>query len=159
MQAFELFKIATSSDMKLLLVGREMFKTNEMYEVKNNMQHGKDVVFTGRISNDELKKVFAAAFCLTFVPYFEGFGLPPIEAMQCDVPVITSTVTSMPEVAGDAALLVDPYNVNDIAQAMEKMLVDASLRQELIRKGRIRKTAFSWERTANLLWDSINKVL
>lgn len=159
MQAFELFKKRTSSDMKLLLAGREMYKTDEMHHLKNNMQYGQDVIFTGRVPAEELKKIFASAFCLAFVPYFEGFGIPIIEAMQCDVPVITSNVTSMPEVAGDAALLVDPYNVDDIAKAMERLLLDPALRQALIQKGRIRKTVFSWERTAQLLWDSVSRIL
>lgn len=159
MQAFDLFKNNTSSTMKLLLVGKELFRTDEMHACKTNMLHKQDVIFTGRLAPEELKKVFAAAFCLAFVPYFEGFGIPLIEAMQCDVPVITSTVTSMPEVAGDAALLVDPYNVEDIAQAMETMVKNTALRESLIQKGRIRKSAFSWERTTNLLWESINKVL
>lgn len=159
MQAFELFKNNTASAMKLLLVGKEMFRTDEMHAFKNSLQHGQDVIFIGRLPAEELKKVFGAAFCLSFVPYFEGFGIPLIEAMQCDVPVITSNVTSMPEVAGDAALMVDPYNVPDIARAMETMVKDPALRQELIQKGRMRKGAFSWQRTANLLWDSMNKVL
>jgi len=159
MQAFEMFKNATSSGMKLLLVGKEMFKTNEMHALKATMQHGKDVIFTGRVPEDDLKKVLASAFCLTFVSYFEGFGIPPIEAMQCDVPVISANATSLPEVVGDAALVVDPFNVNDIAGAMQKIVADPALRQELIRKGRIRKTLFSWERTAKLLWDSLSKVL
>jgi glycosyltransferase involved in cell wall biosynthesis len=159
MQAFEQFKNATSSNMKLLLVGKEMFKTNEMHALKDTMQHGKDVIFTGRVAEDELKKVLASAYCLTFVSYFEGFGIPPIEAMQCDVPVISANATSLPEVVGDAALVVDPFNVNDIAEAMQKIVADPALRQELIRKGRIRKTLFSWERTAKLLWESISKIL
>lgn len=159
MQAFEIFKNNTSSDMKLLLVGKEMYQTQQMHAYKNSMRHGKDVVFTGKKNDDELKPVFASASCLTFVPYFEGFGIPPIEAMQCDVPVIASNVTSIPEVVGDAALMVDPYNVNDMATAMERIVTEPLLRQQLIEKGRIRKTFFSWEKSALLLWNSINRIL
>jgi glycosyltransferase involved in cell wall biosynthesis len=159
MQAFEIFKTNTASDMKLLLVGKEMYQTQEMYAYKDSMLHGKDVIFTGKLKDEELKAVFASASCLTFVSYFEGFGIPLIEAMQCDVPVITSNATSLPEVAGDAALIVDPYNVNDIAQAMERIVKDPLLRQQLIEKGRIRKNIFSWERTSTLLWNSISRIL
>ena len=104
---------------------------------------------------DELCKVMGAAFALTYVSYFEGFGIPLIEAMQCDVPVITANVTSMPEVAGDAALLVDPMSVDDIAKAMTDVLRNESLRQKLVEKGRVRREFFSWDKTASLTWDAI----
>ncbi len=158
MQAFELFKETTGSDMKLLLSGKEMYRTQEMHELKDHLTHGSDIIFTGPLLSEELKKVFGSAFCLTFVPYFEGFGLPPVEAMQCDVPVIAANATSIPEVTGDAALLVDPYNVNDIALAMTRIYREPLLRQELIEKGRIRKHFFSWDKTAALLWESISKI-
>jgi glycosyltransferase involved in cell wall biosynthesis len=159
MQAFELFKKATGSDMKLMLTGGTSYKTQELFSYKEQSAVGSDIIFTGRLNNDELKKVFGAAFCLTFVPYFEGFGIPIIEAMQCDVPVITSNVTSMPEVAGDAAIMVDPYKINEIAAAMQLLFSNASLRKQLIEKGRVQKLQFSWDRTSRLMWDSIKKIL
>jgi glycosyltransferase involved in cell wall biosynthesis len=108
---------------------------------------------------DELHKVLSAAFALTFVPIFEGFGIPIIEAFSCGTPVITSNVTSMPEVAGDAALLVNPFEAKDIAEKM-KMLVDSEdLQKQLIEKGLKRKEAFSWDYTASQLWKCIENVL
>ena len=101
--------------------------------------------------------ILSAAFCMVFVPLFEGFGLPPIEAMQCNVPVIASNVTSVPEVVGDAGLLVNPYDAEEIKNALVKIYEDNSLRQLLISKGNIQKQKFTWKRTADLLWDSISK--
>ena len=89
-----------------------------------------------------------------YVSYFEGFGIPILEAFRCDTPVITSNVTSMPEVAQDAALLVDPFNEDSIAEAMAKML-DKDVRQELIAKGRRRVQDFSWDKTAETIWNSL----
>ena len=159
MQAFELFKEKTNARMKLVLAGKEMYRTDEMHTVKNGLKHRDDIIFTGRLDDDALKQLLASAFCLTFLPYFEGFGIPPIEAMQCNVPVIASNNTSIPEVVGDAALLANPYDANEIAGNMIRIWQDDQLRSTLIERGGIRKTVFTWERTAQLLWDSITKVL
>lgn len=159
MQAYELFRKATPGNMKLVLAGKEMYRTGEMHEYHSQMKFKHDVIFTGRVQDKELKQLMGAAFCLTFVPYFEGFGIPPLEAMQCNVPVIASNVTSIPEVVGDAALLVDPLSIENISSAMQRVVEDQTLRQELVLKGSYRKSVFSWERTASLLWTSIAKVL
>lgn len=159
LQAFERFKKESGAAIKLLIAGKEMYRTAEMHEYKNSMQYRDDVIFTGRLSDDELRQVYAASLALCFVPYFEGFGLPPIEAMQCDIPVICSNVTSMPEVVGDAALLVNPFDVEDIKNAMIRLKDSPELRQLLIEKGRIRKQLFSWEKTAKEVWESIEKAI
>ena len=155
--AFDKVKESTGSDIKLVLVGPEYFKNNEMQSVHQAMKYKQDVVFTGRLNVDELCKVMGAAFALTYVSYFEGFGIPIIEAMQCDVPVITSSVTSMPEIAGDAAMIIDPMSVESIAKGMTDVLQNQSLREGLIQKGRMRRNNFSWDRTASLTWDAIVK--
>jgi glycosyltransferase involved in cell wall biosynthesis len=157
--AFDKFKEVSKSEMKLVLVGPMYFKNNEMEQVYKGMKFKDDVVFTGRLNVEELCKVTGAAFALTYVSYFEGFGIPIIEAMQCDIPVIASNVTSMPEVAGDAALQVDPFSVDDIANAMQDIFHDEALRQKLIEKGRARCRNFSWDKTAELTWTSIEKTL
>ena len=115
-----------------------------------------DVVFAGRLSAEDLHRVTAAALASVYVSYFEGFGIPILEAFRCDTPVITSNVTSMPEVAKDAALLVDPFNEDDSAEAMAKVL-DPDVRQELIEKGRLRARDFSWDQAAEVIWNSIMK--
>jgi glycosyltransferase involved in cell wall biosynthesis len=159
LQAFELFKKENPVSTKLVIAGKEMYRTNEMHDYKNSMQFKDDIIFTGRLEDEKLQDIYSAALALCFVPYFEGFGLPPIEAMQCNVPVICSNVTSMPEVVGDAALLIDPFIVEDIKNAMKAVQESPDLRQELIQKGKIRKQQFSWGKTAVQIWESLLKVL
>lgn len=159
LEAFDLFKTATGSTMKLVVAGKNLYKSNEILERHEMIQSKADVVFTGRIEDDEINGLLASAYALSFVPTFEGFGIPIIEAMQCDVPVICSNTTSMPEVAGDAALLVDPFSVKQISDAMVQITADLNLRTSLIERGRTRKNYFSWDKTSSLLWDSILKCL
>jgi glycosyltransferase involved in cell wall biosynthesis len=155
--AFSLFKEKTGSDFKLVLAGSILWSKTEIEASYINSPRKEDIIFTGRLSDTNLQKILGAAFALAFVPTFEGFGLPLVEAMQCGVPVICSNVTSMPEVAGDAALLVDPFNINSIAEGMEKLSTDHELCNQLIAKGHIQKQQFSWSRTAELLWECIRK--
>ena len=157
--AFEIFKTRTKSNLKLVIVGEKMFKTKRIKSAFNRMNSKNDVIFTGRLSPKKLKNLYGASLALTFVPYFEGFGIPIIEAMNCNTAVITSNVTSMPEVAGDAALFVDPHSVNSIADAMIKIYENKELRLELIEKGKVQKQRFSWDKTAEKFWNSIEKVL
>lgn len=159
LQAFDKFKTFTKTTAKLLIVGSPMFKTGDMKRKYAEMRHKSDVVFTGRLNPADLRDVLGSALALTFVPYFEGFGIPVLEAMYCDVPVITSNVTSMPEVAGDAALLVNPFSVDAIAEAMKTMHDNSDVRKKLIEKGRIRRQRFSWDKTAEKLWTSIESVM
>jgi glycosyltransferase involved in cell wall biosynthesis len=158
-KAFDSFKTTQKSDIKLVIVGEKYYWTNEIKKTYLEMKAKEDVVFTGRLSNEELNNLLGSALALTYVPYFEGFGIPILEAMNCDTPVITSNVTSMPEVASDAAILVDPFSVESIATGMNRIYNEPTLRQELIEKGRIRKLEFSWDKTAKLLWESIEKTL
>ncbi|MBL7883079.1 MAG: glycosyltransferase family 4 protein [Bacteroidia bacterium] len=158
-QAFDQFKKSYSSDVKLVIVGEKYYWTTEIKQAFNEMLFKNEVVFTGRLSTDDLKQTIASALCLTYIPYFEGFGIPILEAMNCGVPVITSNVTSMPEVAKDAALLVNPFKVAEIADAMQLIYIDEKKRTELIKKGELRKLDFSWDKTADLLWSSIENTL
>jgi len=157
--AFDTFKKETRSGIKMLIVGDRYWWNGDMESAWKNMEHGKEVIFTGRMEASELASVIGAALAMTYMPYYEGFGIPILEAMQCDVPVITSNVTSMPEVAKDAAILVDPFNIQDIAKAMRRVSEDAELRKELIEKGRRRRADFSWDKTADNLWKSIEKTI
>ena len=158
-QAFDKFKDDQSSTIKMVVVGVKYYWTSEIKHTYLNMKHKDDVIFTGRLSTEDLKNVLGSAFAMTYVPYFEGFGIPILEAMNCDTPVITSNITSMPEVAQDAALLVDPFSVESIANAMLYIYKDEDMRNKLIEKGRKRKLDFSWDKTANALWESIEKVV
>jgi len=159
LMAFDLFKTETKSKNKLLIVGAKMWWNDELKEAFENLSHKEDVIFTGRKSLEDLQILYAAAQAFCFVPYFEGFGIPIIEAMRCGCPVITSNCTAMPEVAGEAALLVDPYNIEDIKNAMITIENDPKLRADLSEKGLIHSQKFNWKSTANVLWNSIEKVL
>ena len=107
-----------------------------------------DVLFTGRVPDEDVVALYSGAVCLVFPSLYEGFGFPVLEAMACGCPVITSTTSSLPELAGDAALLVDPTDTGAIAAAMRRLIDDRGLRHELAERGRRRAARFEWERTA-----------
>ncbi len=155
LRAFDAFRTLIDSDMKLLIVGESMFKTSDIELTYEGMRYKDDVVFTGRLNNEELHQVLGAAMALTFVPFFEGFGIPVIEAMNAGIPVICSNTTSLPEVGGYAVLYVDPFSMSQIKDAMIKLFLEKELRDSLITKGFAQKDKFSWDKTADLLWGSI----
>ncbi|MFA5329637.1 MAG: glycosyltransferase family 1 protein [Prolixibacteraceae bacterium] len=155
LRAFDAFKTSVETDTKLLIVGESMFKTADIEMTYEGMRYKSDVVFTGRLTNEELHKVLGVSLALTFVPFFEGFGIPVIEAMNAGVPVICSNTTSLPEVGGNAVLYVDPFSLNQIKDAMIRIYQDKALRDSLIEKGFVQKDKFSWDKTAELLWGSI----
>ena len=107
----------------------------------------------------DLEGLYAAASVFVFPSLNEGFGLPVLEAMSRGVPVVTSSVSSLPEVAGDAALLVDPVSVEAIAEATSRVLTDGSLRERLVEAGRKRPAAFTWDRTAEATLDTWRRAL
>ena len=155
LRAFDAFRTSVDSDTKLLIVGESMFKTGDIEMAYEGMRHKDDVIFTGRLTNEELHRVLGASMALTFVPYFEGFGIPVIEAMNAGVPVICSNTTSLPEVGGNAVLYVDPFSLSQIKDAMIRIYQEKELRDSLIEKGFVQKEKFSWDKTAELLWGSI----
>ena len=159
LQAFDAFKTAYDSDIALVLAGPAMFTTSAIKQAYAQMKHQADVLFTGPVSEEQLSGLYGAAFALTFVPIFEGFGMPIIEAMNCHVPVIASRRTAIPEVCETAALLVNPESLSEIVTAMASVAFNANLRAILIEAGRARAQHFSWRKTSGLLWNCIHKVL
>ena len=159
LKAFDGFKYETSNNIKLVIVGGEMHKTGDIFETWENMRYKNDVVFTGRVSTDDLHDIMGSALALTFVPFFEGFGIPVVEAMSAGIPVICSNTTSLPEVGGNAVLYTDPLIISQITDAMIRIASDEELRKILIAKGYIQKNKFNWDETANLLWACINRAL
>ena len=158
-RAYERFKRASGSDMKLVIVGEKFWWNEEIKEAYENISDQDDVIFCGRLNDEALVQTVGAATAMTFVPYFEGFGIPILEAFRSQIPVITANITSMPEVAGDAALLVNPFDIEEIAVAMRLIAEDPEMRASMVRKGMTRLEHFSWDRTADLLWKSIEKIL
>ncbi len=153
--AFDQFKKNTAAPVKLLIGGRFAWQTGAVKTAFEAAQHQQDIHFLGYISDVELTRLTGAALALTYVSLFEGFGVPILEAMHCHTPVITSNTSSMPEVAGDAALLVNPTDVADIAAAMQRLYEDEALRNELIIKGNLQKTQFSWRKATDVIWESM----
>ena len=159
LRAFELFRERSDERVLLLIAGRKKWWTDEMERVWSSMNYADDVRFIGRVKDDELHRVASASLGLLYVPFFEGFGIPILEAYRAGVPVITARTTSMPEVAGEAALLADPHNPEEIAEAMLRMAGDIELRHDLAAKGEVRAQHFTWEKTAELLWESVEKAM
>ncbi|MCX5641786.1 MAG: glycosyltransferase family 1 protein [Candidatus Omnitrophica bacterium] len=147
LRAFSQLK-KTGLKEKLVLVGRKGWLCNEIFRTWEELNLKNEVIFAGYAGNALLPHFYSRARFLIFPSLYEGFGLPILEAMACGCPIITSSVSSMPEVAGDAALLVNPYAVEEIAEAMGRLLKDNGLRENLRRKGMERVKLFSWENTA-----------
>jgi len=163
LKAFDLLKerLTDANDnagIKLLLIGKPMFISKSIFEVHKQLRHRDDVIFTGRLETDELAKLTASAEALLLVSFFEGFGIPILEALNCDVPVIVSDRTSLPEVAGSAALYINPDSIESISTAMFRVISDYRLKQALIEKGKEERKRFSWDITADNLWKNIEKI-
>ena len=140
--------------LKLVVVGQRAWWADELADAYENLRHQADVIFAGRAEPADLSSLLAAAEMLVYPSFFEGFGIPILEAMYADTPVVASHTTSMPEVGGEAARYIDPANVDDIAQAIVEVL-DPAVRQQMVARGRVQRQRFSWERSANLLWRSM----
>ena len=159
LKAFVIYKKRQHTNMKLVIVGRLAWKYEEVEKMQAEMPFKEDVKWVGYMNVDELSKVIGAAYALVYASLFEGFGIPILEALQCDVPAIVSNTSSMPEVAGDAALLVDPTSADDIADKMHLLYKDEALRKKLIDNARIQVKKFGWARSADNLWASMMKCI
>ncbi len=153
--AFDIFKKNTNSDMKLLIAGRFAWQTGEVKAAFDQSSYQNDIHFLGFVAENELPALMASAFALVWVSLFEGFGIPLLEAMQCNIPIITSNTTAMPEVANDAALIVEPTDNQAIATAMQTLFAQPALRQKLIGAGKIQREKFSWDASAKIIYDAL----
>lgn len=156
-RAFVDFKKESKADINLVLAGPNFWGLQEIHELVKTSGLDQEIIFTGRLEDEELALVLGSALALTFIPYYEGFGIPLIEAMAAEIPVICANTTSLPEVAGNAALLVNPHNTEEIKHAMLRVYWDKDLQKDLVDKGRLQKNRFSWDQSADLLWKSILK--
>lgn len=157
--AFEKFKAESKADVQLVIVGRKAWDFTDVETTHTAMKFKEEVKFLGHVPPEDLGEIVAGAFAMVYVSLFEGFGIPIVEAMSCGVPVITSNISSMPEAAGDAALLVNPNSVEEISSAMKRIFTDTSFRNSLKEKGTEQLKKFSWELTAQKLWKSCEKVM
>lgn len=158
-RAFDIFKDGCSNPTKLVVVGDKKWWAGEIEDTYLKMRHRDDVLLLGRQPLDVVCELTASATAMVYTSLFEGFGLPIVDSFNAHVPIITSNVTAMPEIAGDAAVLVDPYNPDQLAEAMASLQHDDNLRNTLIEKAIVRKGLFTWDRTADLLWETIEKAL
>lgn len=154
LQAFERYQ-QSGGEHHLVIVGENLWKNKPAFAADLSPETRSRIHFTGHLPLETLTKVTASAICLVFVPYFEGFGIPLVEAMRCGVPVISGNLTSLPEVAGDAALYVNPFDVQEIADAMQKISGDQDLQEKLSAAGLQRAELFSWDHTAETIWNAI----
>jgi len=159
LKAFSLFKKWQRSNMKLLVAGRLAWQYDTVLEKLKTYKYRDDVVLLNYLPEDELANITASAYAMVFPSLFEGFGVPVIEAMQCAVPVITSNTSSLPEIAGSAALYADPNNADAIAKEMLQLYKDETLRSKLIEAGIQQARKFNWDRTADLFWQTITETI
>lgn len=139
---------ASFSDVTLIVVGDEISKYPSLRRAVQRHKVRGNVRFFGFVPELTLVALYRAADIFVFPSLYEGFGLPPLEAMANGTPVITSKISSLPEVVGDAALTVDPYNIDEIAGAMKVLLTDETVREQMKEKGRLRAARFSWKEAA-----------
>ena len=159
LKAFSVFKKRQKSNLRLVLVGRLAWKYDSFIMDLKRYKYKHDVLLLGYLGEEELVKIIASAYALVYPSLFEGFGVPILEAMKCDVPVITSANSSMQEIAKDAALYTDPEKFESLAEKMMLIYKDENLRKQLIEKGKLIALDYSWQRTAELLWQSILKAV
>jgi len=133
---------------KLVIGGKKLFKYTDIFEIIARLNLERDVVFTGYVPDEDLPGLYNAADLFVFPSLYEGFGIPPLEAMACGTPVITSNTSSLPEVVGDVEIMVDPYDVDGLAEAMYRVLTDEALRKDMSKKGVERAKLFSYEKEA-----------
>ncbi len=157
LKAFSIFKRRLKSSMKLVLAGRLAWKNDEFLTLLATYKYKEDVVLTGYVNESDLADLMAAAYSLVYPSLFEGFGVPVIEAMKCGVPVLTSKNSSMQEIGEEAALYFDPQNIDDIANKLMRIYKDEKERNDLIEKGFLVAQKYSWQKTADGVWDSLIK--
>lgn len=158
-QAFDRFKSRSNSPAKLLLAGRFAWKSGDVKTAFDEAVFKNDIQLLGYLDAELLPKLMAAALALVFVSEAEGFGLPLLEAMHAGVPIITSNTSSLPEVAGDAALLVNPFSVEKIAAAMQQLAENQRLAADLVERGHRQKLLFSWDAHAATVSEMMGKLV
>ena len=146
-EAFSLLRKAGREDLKLVIIGDEISKYPRLRRLVHRLQLDRQVRFLGFVPDATLAALYGLASVFVFPSLYEGFGLPPLEAMAFGTPVVTSNVSSLPEVVGDAALLIDPLSPVEISSAIGRVLDDDALRAELVRRGHERVKTFSWARS------------
>lgn len=158
-QAFDYLKRRHHIAHQLVLAGGKGWQNEEIYQIAEEVQAREDIIFTGYISAEEKSALYQYASVFAFPSLYEGFGMPPLEAMHFDCPVVCSNAASLPEVVGDAARLVDPLDEVNIAEGIWHVLSDKEYAADLVQKGHVQKAKFSWDTSAQKLTEICKKVL
>jgi len=159
LQAFDAFRAQVDRPVRLLLVGRPGWQYQEALRTYENMHFREEVRFTGFVPDEALSAIYGASEGLIYIPFLEGFGIPILEAFHSDIPVVCSATSAMPEVAGPAALQVDPTDVDSITQAWLRLHHEPGLREGLIAAGRRQRQSFSWDQTYEKVWAVLSRWL
>jgi glycosyltransferase involved in cell wall biosynthesis len=157
-ESFDIVRKRGLGHLKLVLIGDDISRYSALRRAVHRHQLHKYVRFLGYLPEETLAVMYRLAGVFVFPSLYEGFGLPPLEAMASGTPVVTSNLSSLPEVAGDAAVLVDPYDPNAIADGIYRVLTDEGLRRDLRRRGLARAAQFSWEQSVQRVRDIYQEV-
>jgi glycosyltransferase involved in cell wall biosynthesis len=157
--AYAQLKNNTQDIPKLVLAGRKGWMYDSIFEIVKELQLEEDVIFTGYIEASETPILMKGAKAFLFPSIYEGFGMPPLEAMACGTPVLVSNVASLPEVVGDAGVLVDPLSTQSIRDGLELLLKNEDLRNDLSRRGIERAQTFSWDKSVNIIEKVIKELV
>lgn len=155
LKAYECYRDSGGEIARIVIAGATYWMNPEMKKAWKNFTRKEEVVFTGHLPQEQLAAVMSAAHALLFVPYFEGFGLPLIESFACRVPALAAATSSLPEIAGDAALLVDPFDVESIAEGIHHIAGDYELRERLKDNGTRQVAKFDWNASEEIIWKLI----
>ncbi len=147
-KAFHNLKSSRGIKHKLVIVGMRYFKYEDIFRLVDALGLQDEIIFTGGVEDNDLPMIYNGADLFVYPSFAEGFGIPPLEAMSCGVPVISSNTSSMPEVIGDTGILIDPYNIGELARAIYEVLCNRDLQKEMQAKGLKRAERFLWENTA-----------
>ena len=159
LQAFDLLKGGYKLPHQLVLAGGKGWQDEQIFQTLQNTRFADDIVRTGYVSAEEKNALYQNASVFVFPSVYEGFGIPPLEAMTWGCPVVCANAASLPEVVGDAAELVDPMDESSIANGILRVLTDHEYAQQLIEKGRAQARKFSWDRSAEQLFAVCKEVL
>ncbi len=156
--AFDQFKQAANAPIKLLLAGRFAWQTGIVKDAYDQATFKNDIEFLNYVADEEVPLLMGSALGFVYVSLFEGFGIPLVEAMNCEVPIITGNVSSMPEVVGEAGIKVNPNDIGDIKDSMIELYENKKKRNALIESGKVQKNKFSWDESAKKLMKSLTKI-
>ncbi len=159
LRAFEKFRTNNSKRIDFVVIGEKFFMTSDIKSTLEGMHFKDDVHFVGRMEPEAMSELLASARALVLVSKLEGFGIPVIEAYSCGVPAIVSNISSLPEVGGKAAIYADPFSIESISFAMNRMINEKGLRTSLAKNCLGMADQYSWDKSAERFWDSINRTI